>query len=47
MKKYIAFKKTEEDTRLFIIALAQIIREGLSFHVRGDNVGWEIEITGS
>ena len=46
MSKTIAFNKDEAGTKLFIIALAQVIREGLTFHVRWDNVGWEIEFTG-
>jgi hypothetical protein len=44
--KTIAFKKNEAETKLFVIVLAQIIREGLTYTIRQDNVGWEIELTG-
>ena len=41
-----SFKKDEENTKMFAIFLAQIIREGLSFNLRADDIAWEIELTG-
>jgi len=46
MSKTISFKKDEENTKMFAIFLAQIIREGLSFNLRADDIAWEIELTG-
>lgn len=46
MTRTISFKKDEENTKMFAIFLAQIIREGLHYHLRQDDIAWEIELTG-
>lgn len=42
----IVFRKTEEETKLFAIVVAQLIKEDVVFSVRSDDVGWEIHLSG-
>jgi len=48
---YLCFKKykdrgQEDEARLFVKVLAQIVREGITYKIREDQFGWEIVITG-
>lgn len=43
----ITFDKREEDAeRRLAMFIAQLVREGIKFHVRSDGVSYEVTLTG-
>ena len=42
----LTFDRSEKDMKAMAVFVAQLIREGVTFTIRQDNVGFEIELTG-
>jgi len=46
MKTIVTFNMNEDGVRLAAVFMAQLVREGVTFRVRSDNVSMEITLTG-
>jgi len=45
-EKTFIFDRSPEDTQLMAVLCAEFVRQGVTFKVAGDKIGWEVTLTG-